>query len=211
VRRHAARLLFSRCAPIIVASTGRAGSTMLVEAVSAGLVSRHFPRLSRTPLRRMLIRFSYGFCARLDHCAMDDPPIRKTHDLPTALPGGARVIFVYCDPLEAALSVARMTDTAGHAWFRQHQHHLRADGSVEDLFRLDVLGYEKQMQAWTRLEHDHLLCLAFDELWERQQEIAELVGFPIALPPRRPRAAVTAPATLDIQLFERLRQARPVN
>jgi hypothetical protein len=203
------RILFRNAERVVVASTGRNGSTMLHEALAEGFVRHRFGRLAGPSVGRELARLSKRFVDRLVDVPKFPEPIQKTHDLyDDAAPPSAKYIFVYGDPLEAAQSVESMVAARGEIWLERHLFHLRSSGLLSELYRRDILNYEKQLGCWMGRYRSNVLPVHYDDLWRRTDEIAEFVGFPLTLPARVTRTPKAEPKLIDEALFERLREVQ---
>ena len=199
-----ARLLFRE--KIVVASNGRSGSTMLFEAIARSLIEARYPRLNHGPGHRLLAASTSGFVDRLSQVAHEPWPVLKTHDpFDSRYAGDARYLFIYGDPLEAALSVKKVVERDGHQWFSDHLNHLRGEGSYQELFTKDVLNYEQQLLSWQNADPETVLLLPYDKLWENQPRLVGFLGFVVQLPERCVRAEKAMPDLMDSELFERLR------
>ncbi|QVL48714.1 MAG: hypothetical protein KFB96_24680 [Thiocapsa sp.] len=115
----------------------------------------------------------------------------KTHALARELPEHAqvKVIFVFGSASEAASSVWLCRERYGTEWVASHLEHLRASGTIEDLRQRDVLRFEDQIDGWLSVRNVPVLGLHYDHLWSYQSVISKFVGFPVHLPPRRPRTS----------------------
>jgi hypothetical protein len=203
-----ARVVFAdEPGPIVVASTGRSGSTLLVEALVESLIRSKFPWLTSEMMKRLIRRLSNGFADRLSDVAEMSCPVIKTHDvLDIVLPTEWKVIFIFGDPLESARSVERIAVERGYWWFEHHLYRLRSKGRLQDLFHADVLNYESQIRSWCDPQLPNVLLVPYDRLWDSVRGISEFVGFPVVLPKRMERARKVGNRPYDERLFERLKQ-----
>ena len=97
----------------------------------------------------------------------------------------------------------------GHSWFEQHQYHLKASGSYKELFDKDVLNYKGQIKSWMLKKHNNdLLCIAYEELWDKVDAISEFLGFKVELPKKHGRISKALPSKLNEQLFSDLNHIR---
>ena len=209
IRRAVLPLVFNGVPRIIIASTGRAGSTMLFEATAQGLIWSRFGCKPDTVLGKALTRSSSGYVARLSSIDRQTYAVYKTHDTFNLLPrGDYKVIFVYGDPLESAMSVDRIVREKGESWFVQHQYHLHGAGELRDLFNKDVLNYAGHLKDWLGQYREGVLCVDYDDLWISQAEISSFLGFQLQLPLRRPRRTIESNAIIDHELFADLRRMK---
>lgn len=172
--------------PIIVASMGRSGSTLVHEALSEGLAAARFGPLKN--LGRKIVK-DVAWDLSGEHFA---PGVAyKTHALASELPRdcNTRVVFVFGSASEAALSVLSCHHRYGADWIAEHFAHMRACGSFEELGERDVLRFEEQIDGWLGIDHVKILGLRYEAIWDNVDELSCFVGFSVALPERRPRVS----------------------
>ncbi|MEM1111407.1 MAG: hypothetical protein AAGI11_05815 [Pseudomonadota bacterium] len=204
LQKIAAPLLFED--KVVIASNGRSGSTLLQEAIAAGLIASRYPRLRGTPLAEPMQLLAMSFTQDLSEVRSKPVPVQKTHDFfAPAYGNDARYLFVYGDPLDAALSVRRMFQTEGAGWFRQHMANMHSEASIEELLLSDALYYERQLISWGGAPRDRVLLLRYEQLWDRIDQVVDYLGFSIELPAYRDRERQPAPVGADMAVFERLR------
>lgn len=199
-------LLFGGTEPIVVASTGRSGSTLVFDTIAESFIRAYFPRMREIPfVGNRLASWSKCFIDRLSNMDDSPAPIKKTHALYSdEYRDKAMYLFVYGPPLESAISVKSMTEKNGERWFQNHLYHLESKGTLDQLFTEDILRYEDQMRSWGNSSNRNVLCIHYSELWEREAELSEFLGFKITLPEKRARAAKQTPEQYDVTLFDRL-------
>lgn len=195
---------------VVIASTGRSGSTMLFDSVADGLIVSRFGIKPDTALARIIRKMTIGFVDRVSTLSSESCFVCKTHDVFDSPPNiDCKYVFLYGDPLESAMSVENVVEKEGLEWFRLHQYHLRASGDYADLYKKDVLNYENQLTSWfSESGRGNVLCVDYDSLWESVDEISRFVGFRITFPPRRPRLSKSVCTDIDGALFERLRDLK---
>lgn len=194
---------------IVIASTGRAGSTMLFDAIAVNLVKQRFRISRKSRISDFLKWFSTGYIDRIENLPDEPYLISKTHDLFSGSWGsGYKFIFIYGDPLESALSVEKMVKNEGQQWFLEHQFHLRANGDYDDLFQKDVLAYQAQLENWLAQRDRNIVCIDFDDLWNNEERLSDLLGFEVELPKKRPRCEKSQISSINEELFEFLRNVK---
>ncbi len=170
---------------IVVASFGRAGSTLVYDALVDAMAKAHFGTRADIAIR-----------ATRDE-AFDRPPtsfrrgvVYKTHDYPNILEGSGnvRAIFLFGSALDAALSAYAQKELRGEEWIKSHFDHLRRPYRHDALLSEDVLGFRDQCIAWMAFEKAPVLCLRYEGLWNSAEKISEFCGVSVELPERRPRA-----------------------
>lgn len=178
--------LSNRYSDIVVASFGRAGSTLVHKALIEGMAQARFGA-----------RQDPVFRSRLSRGAFDGPRVKlkpgfvyKTHEYPGNLQRSSktRAVFLFGSPLEAALSVRNQFDTEGENWVRAHFRNLGRPYRYEDLLQEDVLGFRDQCLAWMTFTDMPVLCLRYEAIWENAERLSEFCGFPVPLPERRARS-----------------------
>ncbi|WP_309387702.1 hypothetical protein [Cerasicoccus frondis] len=201
------RIVFPHQKKIVIASNGRAGSTLLYHALSEAYARKHRPLLCRLGLGQLLAKLSRDACIRLAKLTDSPAPVLKTHDLfPHGDPTNAAYVFVYCDPLESAISVERRTERDGVSWFLEHQYNLHGAGPFEKLFEEDILAYRQQMESWSQAG-SAVMCIDYDQMWELEEAISRHTGLPLTLPARQPRTSQLSPnAAINQELFDELRR-----
>lgn len=178
-------LLPSRWPPVVVASMGRSGSTLLFDAVRHGQAQERFHSEGVTALR-LVTSEAWHPQATAFHPGV----VYKTHAIASEMPAAfrGRAIFVFGRPSEAALSIIRCRDVYGQAWIDAHFAHLDASGNFDDVVKSDVMGFENQIQSWMDWEgHASLMMIRYEHLWENQPALEAFLGFPVNLPPKRSR------------------------
>lgn len=202
-------VLFRNETRVVVASTGRAGSTMLFSAIAKGYVQHRFGIKGNGCLYKFLLRLTVDYLDRLSNISSNSAVILKTHALwRDWREFRVKYIFIHGDPLESALSVERMVNKLGEDWFIGHLDHLESEGSLPELYKRDVLNYRDQIQSWSEAPADSVLCLAYERLWDSVDAISRHVGFDVSLPLRIEREEKQLPDDIDLKLFADLRVAR---
>ena len=205
-----ARLLYPNSTRLVIASTGRAGSTMLTNAVAASLIKHKLGIETHTHLNYLLSRSSKEIVGRLRHINKYSAYICKTHDLYDKLNNKVKCkyIFIHGDPLDSAISVEQIVTKKGIQWFSQHQHHLHGSGEYKYIFQKDILNYEGQLRSWMSHYDKDIYCVAYEDLWAQRSALSRFLGFELVLPKKRERSKKRQPPNVNSDLFERLRKAR---
>lgn len=179
------KLFFWNVKPVVIASTGRAGSTMLAKNISVGLMTHRFFWLPEI-IRLRLSDSIWSFKSRFSQIRTFSHPVLKTHDLyDEAVCKKSKCIFVVGDPVVSAQSVYRMGQIRGLHWIEEHIYHLGGLGSPVELFEKDVLNYSGQINSWKHAKG--VFIVHYEDLWDRISEISAFVGFNVTLPQRQPR------------------------
>ena len=200
-----AKHFFKDFKPIVVAGTGRNGSTLLFTAISESLVYDRFKIKSSTLIGRSILRFSRTYTDRLSSVPSSQIPVHKTHDvLSPKNVQDARFIFVYGNPFEAAQSVQTMVAKHGKIWLDEHQYHLKASGSYEELYERDILNYEEQMLSWLAIPNKNVFGIRYEQIWDRKDELQRFLGFKVILPERKARKSKPKIEKYNVKLFKHL-------
>jgi len=201
LKRVARLILFGNCTPIVIASSGRSGSTMLADCVTASFIEHRFRRVPRT-LRKIATRFAFEYVDRLEDVE-NNVPVVKTHDIYRASTSRElRPIFVFGPALEAMVSAKQVATEKGSIWLEEHIFHLCGDGDPAKIYDEDVLNYQAQLESWSAA--DNVFLVHYDDIWENADRLSDFVGFPLNLPPRKERRSKTKPADYNEYLVRRL-------
>ena len=170
---------------IVVASYGRSGSTLLFEAIGQAKIKQRFPTFPKIGRKIVLDQIWTLSDRRLRHGV-----VYKTHDYPDALSkyNFVKAVFIFGSAMEAALSVYGNLERYGYQWVQEHFAHLKSEATIDDIFDRDVLGFERQLDAWTAFTGCPTLCIRYEDLWRSQKALNAFLGMEINLPPQRARA-----------------------
>lgn len=173
----------SRC--ILIASMGRAGSTVLFRAVKRGAANNIFSeRISL--LGEKLIADA---CWDLNKLFCSKNMVIKTHGLPTSnlLKYKPKVIFIYGSASDSIISILANKMKLGDNWYNDHLSHLGCKDTGLDITSNDALGFQNQIESWRNFIGVERLLVHYDELWHKEQLISDFCGFQIKLPERKER------------------------
>lgn len=198
------RYLVGQSQRIVVASTGRAGSTLLVEAISDAYVKKNFTSYPQE-LQSYLSKCASEFLVNISDVTEATAPIIKTHDTynPEMLKN-CKCVFIYGDPLESALSCKRVEEHLGQEFTEMHIKHLKGFGSPNDILERDVLNYEGQLRSWQFAKNT--LQIDYRTLWERQDALSDFLDMPVPLPAKKNRHVYDQTVTHNAELFGYLRE-----
>jgi len=192
---------------IVIASVGRSGSSVLTRQIADAYFLKYLPKYLH-PFRSLLVPFMWEFCNYLDQVSFFSGPIIKTHDQYSALlmmDFPVKFIFIYCDPLESALSVSRQRYFEGDKWVALHIDHLRGKGSPEHIFYRDALNFENQILAWLE---SPALFIKYPDFWKQHDRISNFLNIDVKLPIYKERVFDDSllPVDYNFQMFEDLRR-----
>lgn len=209
IKKKLLSLVFQKNHKIVIASTGRAASTMLVDAVAESLVQHKFHLRSNNSLARIVKNRLMGYVDRIITLPDESCVICKTHDTYDCPPTTEfKYVFVYGDPLDSAKSVEKIVEREGKQWFELHQYHLKASGNYSDLFQVDVLNYQGQIKSWMSFKHRNVICIDYDDLWKKNDLLTDFLGFEVKLPERKLRLPKREIKDINYEFFESLRDLK---
>jgi len=198
------KLFYFGQSSIVIASTGRSGSTMLTRAISESLVDGRF-RCLPSIFKKYIKCFSTDYIDRIYNIDGSIAPVIKTHDLfRKEFSDRAKYIFVFGDPLESAQSVAQMGNKHGVIWVEEHVYHLVGQGDPYEILEKDILNYEAQIKSWG--DAKGVFIVHYDDLWNKSDELAEFLGFELRLPERRKRTKKALSLRFNYEMFDYLRR-----
>jgi hypothetical protein len=158
----------------IISGLGRCGTTLMQYALieTQGVIKS----------RRFLSSFS-------DERKYVKGTIYKTHSLPPAtLPSHVKLVFMFGDPMNAALSGYKAFSKEND----KHFTHIGASGipDREEIFSKDILMLEQHFDAWYQRQGFDFISVRYETLYaeETQAMLAEYLGFRLNLPPYRQRS-----------------------
>lgn len=194
-------LLPSSVSPVLVASMGRVGSSLVYRSICHGMARTRFGSFGSA----MFAVAAGGFVDDFGAQKLLRGVVYKTHALPSELSvdEDLRVVFVFGTPSVAAQSVYACRERYGEDWVAQHFSHMRANGDFDELLDADVLRMEEQIEEWLSQEDLSVLGLRYDALWQNVDALSEFVGFRVDLPPRRARKSASIVGT---EVASRLRR-----
>jgi hypothetical protein len=170
--------------PVVVNSFGRAGSTLLFQAiVNSGAEASVLPT-------EVMRRSIWGEAWDLEKAQLSRGRCYKSHDYPPAEAKTSRVVYVFGDPLATVMSLVQRTERDGQAWLNSHAKHLKAQPTTPpELLSSDRLGLFEHLRAWVESEGRPALFVRYEELWNVVDSVNDHVGISVRLPARRRRVA----------------------
>ena len=197
---------FNNQIKIVIASSGRSGSTMLFDSTAKSLVKHRHPLLHKSLISNRITNSIKVFVKKLQQVHLKHELIFKTHDLfDKSYSNFAKYIFVFGDPLQSAQSVEIMAKKYGAKWFSQHLENLSSSGNLNELYSKDILNYERQVESWMTAETNSVFCVHYEDIWNKVDLLSKFVGFEIELPEKLPRKNKDPLVKFDEQLFNKLK------
>jgi len=195
--------------PIVVASTGRAGSTMLFNSIIESYIENQCKISLKSKSGGFLLNNCSLYLDRLEDLDNFSYAIYKTHDQwNSTFSDRAKYIFLHSDPYESAQSVEKKVNKDGLDWFIEHQKHLRAFGDFNDIYKGDVLNYRGQIKSWLDKKQKNVLCIAYEDIWSHIGEISMFVGFDVNLPEYKERSILEKYNKINLEFFSDLQKLR---
>lgn len=190
VRETLKTILPSSAPPLLVASMGRSGSTLVYDALVEGMVRARFGAFPYR-LNGLVKEEAWNLAGQTFYKGR----VYKTHDLPSQFSSSdfPRVVFLFGLASDAARSVLHCEKTYGRAWIEEHFKHLSAIGELEDVPNRDVLRFADQLNAWLTFEGVPVLALRYEDLWNPETEniLSRFAGFPVSFPERKNRKSIS--------------------
>jgi hypothetical protein len=186
--------------PILIASMGRSGSTLLFDATRRSVAVARF---GVSGAANFLLKVATDSAWDIANTTFKDGVVYKTHDFPEALPMNLtakklKTIYVYGLASDAAISVYSCLDRYGREWVDDHFRHLHANGAVEDLIHRDVLRIEDQLDRWTAEGGAERLIVRYSALWDNVDQISDYLGVKVSLPQRIEREGAIRVSESDV-------------
>ena len=155
---------------IFVAGLGRCGTTVTYNALVASRIR------------------SRGFFSRFSDVSLLNPGVYKTHDRPpNFLPEHVKVIFLFGNPFEIAISANKMVNEWGYL----HHYNLCSDKFQPNnsILYEDTLELEKNFDLWHRPQSFTFISIRYEALWEKEtlDTLNHYLDIEVNLPTRKPR------------------------
>lgn len=189
-------LLMSDLPSVVVASPGRSGSTVIFEALVAGMAKKRFG-LSHRYLKGLVRCDAW----KLSSCILRPGYVHKTHDLPSKnlWVSNTKIIFVFGDVVDTVTSVISCQERFGRDWVEEHLKHLNAIGEMTDILDKDILQIGEQLSSWFEADDLDLMLVHYEAIWEPgfKEMLSKFVGFEAELPEFRGRSEKTKLSDLE--------------
>jgi len=193
IKRLAQRIIPNTKEPILVSSFGRAGSTLVYNALVDAVAKDRF--LFSTRLSRAVC---HDTAWDISSKRLLNGVVYKTHDYPAGLAEKipAKSVFLFGSAIESSLSVYLMGQLKGPGWVEDHMKHLKSTGNSEDILERDTLGFVPQAKAWFGFVDAPVLCLRYETLWSNIDILSDFCEQKVVLPAQRERAHKNFPPDL---------------
>lgn len=185
--------------PVIIASYGRGGSTLLYEAVVDAYSQASFGTTNSIVRKLFRDRAFLSLQSDFNHSV-----VYKTH-LPAnevvKFQNAPRVVYVYSDPIQAALSVIMQAERNGYQWLENHMKNLQAERTSIFASKTDPFCFETNLKSWLDNRSVPVLFLKYEYMWDYSSIISNFLEADIILPARKARQAVNANGDLMDRCF----------
>jgi hypothetical protein len=176
-----AKLVSRSNSPVVVASMGRSGSTMLAKSIakSASIIGSLY---DDKPLIRKGGGNFHGLKKR-------DGVIYKTHGYPpNKYRKVTKYVYIYDDPYLVVSSMYRKVRNKGDIWIKKHANNLEVKKQVtHEFLKEDCLELEKHFDSWCKFDAPNKLITSLDQVWKNKSEISKFLEFELQLPKKRKR------------------------
>ena len=180
------RVLLKPDAPIVVASMGRSGSTLMHDAIIDAKVNEYH-RLLRPVIKRLIKEYIW-----INARDLPKGTVIKTHNLPEQFDdNSAKYVYIYDNPREAALSILKCRHSRGEDWLKTHFNHLGKSYDLQAVCNGDYLGFYQMTKNWRQANNKKLLFINFQSIWDNNEKIQKFLDLDINLPQRRDRAPLS--------------------
>ena len=154
---------------VFVAGLGRCGTTLLYNAIVAARIA------------------DKGFSPRFSDVRLLNPGVYKTHDRPPSfLPEHVKVIFLFRNPFEIAISANKMINQ----WAYLHHYNLCSERFQPNhsIFYEDTLELKKSFDLWYQTQSFTFISIRYESLWEKGtlDTLNRYLNVEVKLPRRTP-------------------------
>lgn len=182
LRGMATRMLTrSRHTPILVASLGRSGSTMICESIIRGKCEA----IGLTYREWMLFEPAWI----PGEVTFRPGGVYKTHFYKRGIPENTKIVFVYDDAYQIVGSLLTKLWKGEQDWLMVHGRHLTGRAvSVEKMIAEDVFKLRDNFLSWTSKEYPNVFYVHYDDIWSRKVEIENFLDIKLSMPKREHRS-----------------------
>ena len=183
----------SKRPPIIVASMGRCGSTILFDVIRDSLAKEIFPFLP-LPIARIFCQGSLWLPGKKIFKGF----VHKTHSRGKNFPlnSNPKIIYIFCIPSDSVLSAISQKSRKGKGWLLDHCNNFEVNGNYEDLAFHDVLRIEDNIKEWRNKKNTKILFIRYEKIWQYRHKIEEFINLKIKLPKYKSRRSLSKEAKL---------------
>ena len=170
--------------PVLVASIGRSGSTLLYDAVSKS--AANILNISDERLARSLKCESWDLSKRdkfINGC------VYKTHDFPYKHINSKKlkILYVHDKPSNIIISVNNQIAKEGINWLEHHLYNLRSKKDPAFFLKEEIFDIKNHLIKWKEYKGANILFVGYEDLWQRKGDIEEFLGYTVDLPKKKER------------------------
>lgn len=181
--------------PVVVASCGRSGSTMIFNTIAKssikfnGIIQSHW-------IKKKIWNIDQKKYKGI---------VYKTHDTPPSDDKvSVKYLYVYDCPVKVLASTIRKAEK-NERWWRNHKKHMNSNcKEIEKLKQKDCLKIKENIIKWNKFCSNRVnaMSIKYDSIWEKEKEIEDLIGVKISLPEKKQRKSSIN--RLDIKVTKNL-------
>lgn len=182
-------ILKSDSYPVLVASIGRAGSTMLFNYL-AKASAQHVGVDNLYAQKSMKCQ---AWNLQKDQKFINGC-IYKTHDLPSDLIKFKKIKIIYLHDMPSNIisSILNITKKEGKGWLEDHLKHLGCDSKDSSYFlEKEIFNIENHLRSWNEYDGKNIIFVDYNDIWKDREKIEKFVGFKIELPAKRQRESAS--------------------
>jgi len=214
---------------IVIASTGRSGSTFLWNSLSYFFIKEYsrfsfnientnFKKIAYGSYKENMNELNLNFIQkRLVSTVIDwDSNINnsniykkkiivKTHDIFNIDNPEIKYIFIFRDPLAILTSMLYKIDNNESSFISNHLRHLRSKYTINQIFEKDILNYKSMSKSFIENKtKQNILFIDFNSLKKSEEVLNDYLGFKILLPELNDKEYHPSIAKLDPKLKQSL-------
>ena len=176
--------------PILVASIGRSGSTMLYQS----LIYSSAKNLG-IDNEKLINALKCEAWDLQESISLHNGCVYKTHDLPSdpSYLEKFKIIYLHDKPSKIVTSIFNITNNEGLGWLKLHLKHLRSDERLHTRFLKDeIFNFKDHLVQWKKYDVKNILFIHYEDIWNSIRKIEEFVGFSVEMPPKGKRLSTDA-------------------
>ena len=213
---------------LIIASTGRSGSTYLYNNISYNFCKQysflplkfnnpHFEEFSRGEVNffdqsklnfveKRIFSLSMQWSHHVNNSNIKKmKPIIKTHDFYKIDDKKIKYIFIFRNPLSILTSIMYKVDNNENNFITRHLNHLSSNNTIDHILNEDVLNYKLVSESFIKhRKTGNILFLNFSDLSKSSKVLSEYIGLNINLPKLEDKELHPRIKDLDNNLSESL-------
>lgn len=174
----------------MIVGLGRCGTTLVEESIIENHHFRRHPDYLYVDRFAEVNSYTKGF-------------IYKTHDYPPDnLPEHLKLIFMFGNPMNIALSTHKMINK----WGKEHHYHLNSDlfRTNDIVIRKDTMRLNELFEKWYRPQNFSFISVKYESLYESKtlNIVSDYIGFSLKLFPKKERTSDWKTSEYSEQLKE---------